>query len=829
MSRFPAVVALVGAMAQTVFAASPSYWNAKGSGNWSSESRWEDGNVPQPGYQVRLTGATYANDEDMAILAAAGQVVLPGSWSVFTISNDVDAEISVPFAGEGKVVKLGKGALTLNWKGEYTRFANLGMWEVRDGTLLETSTYEMRPKSRQAVYAPGVLAIAYDMKLPGIVGDGIVSNASTVVRTIYITAGSREDPAVFSGTFAGERQFAYKDQGGGQKFTNPQASDRISSVEMQASDATGYLGFAAPPPVQIVCRQSSVFEYLGSGGSSTEDNIMFNNATWRVEYDSGPVGGLTFNNVLKMPGDKAGVVELVLSGSNTTASTFNGTFSGVGSSVKTVYVKKAGTGRWNFTSSAKSNYGTVEVEKGTLGYASIAERGTSCSLGSATRTQSEYTGAYDETKNVAYAYLLGDGTVPSGVDETVATMLYTGTSAAVITNRAVALRGAGRFASGSAVLNWAGFTSAAAAENELILAGDVDGCVARGVSNGVGVVSVAKEGSGDWTLAGDLDFSGSLEARAGTLSVAQRYHWYKLIFKETWKIPRGGTDDALMVRGIGLFADGSNEPYTNVAWNASADGKPTTLAPGQACLGRAGYSSSSGRDPINFFRNKSAYAQVSYSKTLTLTDESTWIEVVVRLPEDASPISRYDIRAGNGGGASNPYWREAYSWSLQGSCDGVTWDELDTVISNKTTAGTAASKYTQSKWYSSGGDTPTGWAIRSAPTAPATLTAVAAVGAAAGAKLFTDTPVTASGIVYDAALGGGTIDGFAFSSDCSLDVRNLEAGAMSLPLTLTNCTGIGAARITSVTMDGKAKHGWSAVLSEKGITIYPGGACIIVR
>ena len=73
---------IVSAMALVPsFAASPSYWNAKGSGNWASESRWENGNVPQPGYQVRLTGATYANDADMAILAAAGQVVLPGSTS----------------------------------------------------------------------------------------------------------------------------------------------------------------------------------------------------------------------------------------------------------------------------------------------------------------------------------------------------------------------------------------------------------------------------------------------------------------------------------------------------------------------------------------------------------------------------------------------------------------------------------------------------------------------------------------------------------------------------------------------------------------------------
>ena len=98
------------------------------------------------------------------------------------------------------------------------------------------------------------------------------------------------------------------------------------------------------------------------------------------------------------------------------------------------------------------------------------------------------------------------------------------------------------------------------------------------------------------------------------LAFAQRYHWYKIIFKETNQLISGGNDPILMLGGIGLFSEGNSNPYTDLVWNTAADGKPATLKPGEVCLSRTGYSTQSGREPINFF--KIALAQVNYGKTL---------------------------------------------------------------------------------------------------------------------------------------------------------------------------------------------------------------------
>lgn len=821
-----------------------SQWDSNGSGNWSDASRWKNGDVPKENYQVRLTGTTYLNDVDFTIFEKISTVVLPGYSSVFTISNDLDHVIAVKFYGEGKVVKLGKGTLTVDWEGTTTKLENDGIWEVRDGMMFNKNTNVMYFKKPLAVYSPGVVAVTYGIKLPGLIGDGIISNATTTIRTISITQGAtRANPCVFSGMFAGDAKFEYNDVGGAQQLTNPNVFDWISSIEMKVVEVEnppmGYLGFVKTPSVTTVGRQSFVFEYLGLGENGSGNDIFYNNSTWKIEYDSGPYGGLTLNNTFKVPNDKAGVVELILSGSNTTASTFNGMFSGFGTNVKAAYIKKTGTGTWNFTSTAQSNAGTVEVEKGTLGYASIAERGKNCSLGTASLTQLEYTGAYDENKNVPYAYLLGDGTVPNGVDETVATMNYTGSTGAFITNRSVVLKGAGRFSSDTAMLNWAGFTSASNTDNLLILGGGAEGCVARGVTNGVGAISVAKEGTGSWTLAGDMDFTGSLEARAGRLDVAQRYHWYKIIFKETWQMKSTDTskDAILMLGGVGLFAQ-NNIPYTNIVWNAAADGKPSILRPGEACLSRAGYSthSSPGREPINLFHLK--IMQVGYKEDnayipLVLDDPSTWIEFVVRLPIDAEPITHYDIRAQIGKSNSQVYFREAFSWSIQGSCDGVKWDELDTVVSNKRdSVDSEIATYAQKKWYSTGKDNSTGWPIATKPQTDPGLTSVSAVGAGAGAKLYTDTPITANGVIYDANLGGGTIDGFEFGESPTVNIRNFDIsnGAAVLPLVFTNITSTSLSNIKgcTVTFDGTDST-WRAGLTSEGLQISPPGTVVVIR
>ena len=48
----------------------------------------------------------------------------------------------------------------------------------------------------------------------------------------------------------------------------------------------------------------------------------------------------------------------------------------------------------------------MAVEEGVLRFTSIADTNVVCSLGLATMLQSAYTGAYNPSKNVDYAYLL---------------------------------------------------------------------------------------------------------------------------------------------------------------------------------------------------------------------------------------------------------------------------------------------------------------------------------------------------------------------------------------------------------------------------------------
>lgn len=211
---------------------------------------------------------------------------------------------------------------------------------------------------------------------------------------------------------------------------------------------------------------------------------------------------------------------------------------------------------------------------------------------------------------------------------------------------------------------------------------------------------------------------------------------------------------------------------------------------------------------------------------MVLDDPSTWIEFVVRLPVDAEPITRYDIRAWNGN-----YFREAFSWSIQGSCDGVKWDELDTVISNKRDSVTVA-QYAQKKWYSSKNETSIGWPIATKPQTDPGLTSVSAVGAGSGAKLYTDTPITANGVIYDANLGGGTIDGFEFGESPTVNIRNFDIsnGAAVLPLVFTNISSTSLSNIKgcTVTFDGNDST-WRAGLTSEGIQISPPGTVVVIR
>jgi hypothetical protein len=513
------------------------------------------------------------------------------------------------------------------------------------------------------------------------------------------------------------------------------------------------------------------------------------------------------------------------------------------------YLKKTGTGTWRFTAANKANRGTVAVEKGTLEYESMAERGISCSLGDASILHSEYTGARDNTKEVGYAYLLGDGTLAAAGDNTVATMKYVGESKVSVTGRTVAVKGSGRFSSSSASMHWSGFTSATSGENELILGGDALGCIASGVTNGIGILSVVKDGEGDWTVDGDFDFTGAVEARKGVLNInaSKNFKWYKLILKENWRAVTGAGDGSIIwISQFGLF-DGEGQNWIeNLTYNSAANGKVQNLKPGETAFGHSSFVYHSS-DPVTYaltnafnsantlfggYRNWENNFDPSKNP---LANPNAWVEIVVRPHETTNALVRYDIRQRSFSGSTTyeqTFARDVRSWSLEGSMDGVNWENLDTVISNAHP--TTGAEW---KWIGTNRTTPHNVGEGLGPIAAETSknvlrpSSVASVSAFAGATVKVNAALPTSKIKVDYVLGGGTIDGFVLSKNGTLEVVNVpdDAGhSLLIPLSLVNVSGAENITGYSVLINGKNKS-WSCRYSNGCLKVDAHGTVILFR
>ena len=545
--------------------------------------------------------------------------------------------------------------------------------------------------------------------------------------------------------------------------------------------------------------------------------------------------------------------ELILSGDNACPAVFNGSFNMGMTQDKTqnlaCYLKKTGTGTWRFTAANKANRGTVAVEKGTIEYESIAERGISCSLGDASILHSEYTGVRDNSKEVGYAYLLGDGTLAAAGDNTVATMKYVGESKVSITGRTVAVKGSGRFSSSSASMHWSGFTSATSGENELILGGDALGCTASGVTNGIGILSVVKDGEGDWTVEGEFDFSGAVEARKGVLNIdaSKNFKWYKLVLKENWRAATGAGDGSIIwISQFGLFdAEGRNW-IENLTHNSAANGKVQNLKPGEAAFGHSSFVYHSGDAVTYSLANAFNSANTVFGgyrnwdnnfdpSENPLANSNAWIHIVVRPHETTNALVRYDIRQRSFSGSATyqqTFARDVRSWSLEGSMDGINWENLDTVISNAhpTTGG-------EFRWIGTNRSSAHNPLEGLGPIAPETSrdllrpSSVASVSAAAGATVKVNAALPTAKIKVDYALGGGTIEGFVLAKNGTLEVVNVpeDAGrSLLIPLSLVNVSGAENISGYTVLVNGKNKS-WSCRYSDGYLKVDAPGTVILFR
>lgn len=867
-------------------------WDPSGNGGWADDSRWLGGVPPAAGDTVDFNGCTgIVTVADAATLANVAKITLTGAGSGLVISNDVadgDFEFAKPVSGDGVVIKQGNGITRMTYAetAEKTGYWMSGGLEVLDGTLVlpRTPTKDLY-LTKVTVMAPGIFVHtgnAYTQVLGGLWGTGTVSN--DLHKPLYLGGGTEQNPAVFSGRFTHKAYPCVRDLTSTnrvQYFTGDD-SDNAQSLLIYAQDGTA--GIAKFGDSSAADKSSSVGSagqtlayrglrnrilYLGEGEDSKRA-IQFGTGARDVVLDAGEQGGLTLLGTISTSSTECNMMNvftLAGNGENVFASTYSSVTNPQGRYVAH-YLVKDGNGSWRFTADKKRTMiGTVEVKKGELKFDSIAERDTDCAIGPANLTQSRYYGSYsttdpstrdiDDTKNVPYAILLGNGT-DAPAAEHLATLDYTGTKDAEIHTRVIAVNGAGRLRSSAADLVWDGITAAAAGQHTLVADVPDNALCSLVVTNGPGTMGLVKEGAGLCQLARESDLTGDLAAKAGTLRIpGQRYSWYRLTITETWHGATNATGEALggggssmTMRQFALLDENGENQILNLSHNKAADAKPWLLAPGEAAVGCDHYrilgTDDFGRD-ITWALSNLFTTAATQCGLVRLNDANSGdlgyqgfntnprnqISIVLRMPESAHPVTHYDIKCqGYWPDNSSAGLRMPRAWTVEGSTDGLAWDTLSTLTTNDNTYANIPTGG-NGRWYSNNSTTAgDGYELSATErTGAATAIRPASVAAASGATLeMPGGTFVVDGLALDAAVGSGTIQGVGFSEDAKVYISNFSEDRLdtTLPMSFKNCTGLGGRR-WPVVLDGVLRPSYFAYVDATGVRVCRHGLSLSFR
>lgn len=856
-----------------------------GSGTFSDGTRYYGGVVPDKAGKTDANlffDPTYNKDvraQPISVTLSAADItyldehvtrIQPRNGTV-SLTLDTGAE-DVTWSGQiygggndVRIVKTGTGEFVM------TKTSGAGLsysgWLIVSNGLFAISApnnnYTSKAWPMLEVRKPGTLRLASQchMFAQGLCGDGTVEASDTGKQLVL--AGDRNDgdtaPYVFSGTFStvipvtlGQQVVDWKTTAPGGRKGEQHFTRHVSKLSMEMRLYSGWIGAEifddATDGASIgKTERFNVFgadfagatvgiRNLGTVPQTTAREIrLFNNNAkldgFNVHVDGGAYGGLTLaggisnmaGTALPTQGFENRVTPFYLEGSNPEACVVGCDVTEACPTNHLWFVKR-GSGVWRFGDGKDRQFKTpVSVERGTLEYASIAEKGANCSLGLATCLSTNWTGL--ATEKVSSAILLGDGTAASAND--VATFKYVGDGAATCATRPIGVIGAGRvLAKDGSRMDWSGLTAASDAAT-VVLDGAAEDNVLRNIEDGAGVLAVEKRGAGTWTLDEDVDISGGISVKEGTLklSLDHSYTWYKFTVLENWGDARS------MFTQFALWDAAGNYLNTNLTWNTAADGNLSALKPGEVAFGKSG---------ITCFKNGDDYRSLNkmFDLTSDITDiyakpvlgqPTTKLDIVMRLPEGKSKAVKYDIYAGNGSTVDGQrYARDARSWSVSASYDGLHWKDISTVISNVPVTKTKS-------WYSDGttdkasASAPKGFELTETEQAFARPSSVAFVQVDGGATLVSDAEVKTPRLVYDVAKGGGTLKGFAFDETGTLDIVNAtETGAQKLSIDLSGAQDLDNLRNWSVRINGKTKNR-TVVPSADGLTILSPGMILIFR
>ena len=414
---------------------------------------WSD--YPE-GADVFVTANATATDSDMATINSYSKLrFASGTKITFDISGDVS--LTCPVAATGTIVKCGTGSLALTASashGSVNTFRYID-FEVEEGMLKAPQDYTLNDfwTRKVTVGEDGTFMTVPDHNTNlegGLWGSGIVTNTTTSGNSQFRVMNESSTPCVFSGRILGKGIRWYS--GGNVHLTG---TNSLFSGSFQLWNGNGDIAKRGTTGVvkignageescigsrvnELVSREmGSRYLYLGEGETTSRNYSYYNNhsgSTSMHYWDAGAHGGVTFTGTWTH--GNAHPERLVLMGSNTAPCVIAGPWTG-DNATNATYVIKRGSGTWRLAhNSNRTLSGVIAVEDGTLEFESIAETNENCSLGRATCLQSSYTGKYNASKNVDYAYLLG-------TTSTTGTMSFVGTSDSVSQSRPFAVQNRG--------------------------------------------------------------------------------------------------------------------------------------------------------------------------------------------------------------------------------------------------------------------------------------------------------------------------------------------------------------------------------------------------
>jgi hypothetical protein len=210
----------------------------------------------------------------------------------------------------------------------------------------------------------------------------------------------------------------------------------------------------------------------------------------------------------------------------------------------------------------------------------------------------------------------------------------------------------------------------------------------------------------------------------------------------------------------------------------------------------------------------------------TPLNKSTWIPIVMHLPDSANPVTHFDIQ-----GFEDKNDHMPSRILLETSRDGEVWE---IVYSNleATTPTLAQSSGSWNRWISDGkaanaAGRPEGEGLsldwhRSVSQFPAGINAKVF-----GGTLSSDAGTVVKSLALDAR-GGWTIDGFAFAENGTLDILNWS-DEVELPGLFRNCEGLDNFKKWTLSFDGVANSRNKVSISGGKMQILKPGFRLSVR